>query len=318
MKKAGLVSLILFLAAGAILAQRGRGRRDWGEGSHIVETEGRDLVDEDTVRTAREIASHSTGTPNWTNDPAFSRDVFTFVRVLYARAPQGPDISWSASHWGWITDFPDSDLNLSFRLQQVTSIKTDPEGRVLRLTDPALFDYPWIYMVEPGRLRLKDEEVEPLRKYLLNGGVLWADDFWGQKQWDNFARNIKRALPERDFVDLDMTNQLFHCVFDIKVPMNQLQTPNSRQGVDSLNPNSGRYGITWEYYHDDYTREGAKDMHVRAIYDDKGRIMVIATHNCDNGDGWEREGEDDGFFHEFSEKRAYPLGINVIFYLMTH
>ncbi len=233
MKKAGLVSLILFLAAGAILAQRGRGRRDWGEGSHIVETEGRDLVDEDTVRTAREIASHSTGTPNWTNDPAFSRDVFTFVRVLYARAPQGPDISWSASHWGWITDFPDSE-------------------------------------------------------------------------------------PERDFVDLDMTNQIFHCVFDIKVPMNQLQTPNSRQGVDSLNPNSGRYGITWEYYHDDYTREGAKDMHVRAIYDDKGRIMVIATHNCDNGDGWEREGEDDGFFHEFSEKRAYPLGINVIFYLMTH
>jgi len=173
-------------------------------------------------------------------------------------------------------------------------------------------------MVEPGRLRLKDEEVDPLRKYLLNGGVLWADDFWGQKQWDNFTRNIKRALPDRDFVDLEMTNQIFHCVFDIKVPMNKLQTPNSRQGIDSLNPNSGRFGITWEYYHDDYIPEGAKDMHVRAIYDDKGRIMVIATHNCDNGDGWEREGEDDGFFHEFSEKRAYPLGINVIFYLMTH
>jgi hypothetical protein len=59
-------------------------------------------------------------------------------------------------------------------------------------------------------------------------------------------------------------------------------------------------------------------MHVRGLYDDKGRMMVIATHNTDNGDGWEREGENDWFFHEFSEKRAFPLGINIIFYAMTH
>jgi hypothetical protein len=117
-----------------------------------------------------------------------------------------------------------------------------------------------------------------------------------------------------------MTNQLFHCVFDLKGPKNKLQTPNIRQGIESLNPNSEMYGVTWEYYHDDYdgTVGTTHDMHVRAIYDDKGRIMVIATHNCDNGDSWEREGEDDGFFHEFSEKRGYPLGINIIFYLMTH
>jgi len=322
MNKPRLLVILLLITAGVLLAQqRQRGRwRDYRnfEGSHTVQTEGGDLVDEDTVRTAREIASHSTGTPTWTNDPAFERDVFTFVRVIYSRASQGPDISWTASGWGWVTDFPDSDLNLSFRLQQVTSIKTDPNGRVLRLTDPALFDYPWIYMVEPGRLRLREEEIEPLRKYLSNGGVLWADDFWGQKQWDNFARNIKRVLPSKEFEDLEMTNKIFHCVFDIKVPMNKLQTPNVWQGRQSLDPGSGIYGVTWEYRHEDYVPEGTKDMHVRAIYDDKGRIMVIATHNCDNGDGWEREGEDDGFFHEFSEKRAYPLAVNIIFYLMTH
>ena len=127
-----------------------------------------------------------------------------------------------------------------------------------------------------------------------------------------------RVLPESDFVDLAMTNQIFHCVFDIKVPMNKLQTPNIRQAKDSLDPGSWRFGVTWEDYHDDYVPDGAKDMHVRGIFDEKGRIMVIATHNCDNGDGWEREGEDDGFFHEFSEKRAYPLAVNILFYLMTH
>ena len=274
-------------------------------------------VNEDTVRTAREIAAHSSSPLVWTNDPVFSRDVFTFARIIY-KYGKGPRISGSASPWGWITDFPDSDLNLSYRLQQMTSIKVDPDGRVLKLTDPALFDYPWIYMVEPGRMVLRDEEVPILRKYLLNGGFLMVDDFWGQMQWDNFEYEIKRALPEGEFVELPMDHPLFHCVFDLKVPKNNLQTPNIGLGKDSLNPFNPDYGITWEYYHVDYTREGAKDMHVRAMLDARGRIMVIATHNCDNGDGWEREGEDDLFFHEFSEKRAFPLGINIIFYAMTH
>jgi hypothetical protein len=308
--------ILPLLAAGIVLAQR------WGGGldSGIVYTEppARIPVNVDTVRTAREVTSHSTDTPNWNNTLGFEKDVFTFVRIIYRRASNGSGISTTSSPWGWTTDFPDSDLNLSYRVQQVTSIRTDPDGRVLRLTDPALFDYPWIYMVEPGGLELKEEEVPALQRYLRNGGVLMVDDFWGQKQWDNFERQIKRVLPEGQFVELDITNQLFHCVFDLNGPKNKLQTPNIAWGIRSINPNDPNYGLTWENYHDDYVPEGAKDLHVRALFDEKGRIMVIATHNCDNGDGWEREGEDDGFFHEFSEKRAYPLGVNILFYLMTH
>lgn len=318
------------LVAGVGVAQNRRNApRYWGGGysrgneggDHgIIYTEppNRVAVDVDTIRTAREIASHSTETPTWTNTPGFERDVFTFVRAIYRRGSYDSGISWTASRMGWITDFPDSDLNLSFRLQQVTSLRTDPDGRVLRLTDPALFDYPWIYMVEPGGLSLRPEEAASLQKYLRNGGVLWADDFWGAKQWDNLARQMKLVLPECQFIDLNMTNPIFHCVFDLKVPLNKLQTPNIGQGMQSLDPNSPEFGVTWEGYHDDYEPNGGTDMHVRAIYDDKGRIMVLATHNCDNGDGWEREGADDGFFHEFSEKRAYPLAVNIVFYLMTH
>jgi hypothetical protein len=272
-RKLVLLGAMALAVAGISFAQ------NWGP---IVQTEGGDRVNQDTVRTAREIASHSTGTPNWTNEPGFEKDVFTFTRIIY-KYGSGPRISASASPWGWITDYPDSDLNLSFRLQQMTTIKVDPDGRELKLTDPALFEYPWIYMVEVGRMELRDEEIPILRKYLLNGGVLMADDFWGPVQWENFAYWMKKVLPERDFEELPMTHPIFHCVF-------------------------------WEK-HDG---EQCKEMHVRAILDDKKRIMVIATHNCDNGDGWEREGEDDGFFHEFSEKRAYPLGINIIFYVMTH
>jgi hypothetical protein len=311
-----LIIAALLMAAGISLAQwGGRWRDNIGP---IVVTEGRDgergvEVDERTVKTAREIASHSTDTPVWTNTPGFEKDAVSFVRIIY-KYGTGPRISRSASHWGWITDYPDSDLNLSFRLQQVTSMRTDPDGRVLHLTDPALKDYPWIYMVEPGRLELRDEEVPILRNYLANGGVLWADDFWGWKQWDNFEYEMNRVLPGRKFEELPMEHPIFHSVFDIRVPKNKLQTPNSAQGARSLVPGSPWFGKTWER-HDN---EECVEMHVRAMFDDKGRIMIIATHNCDNGDGWEREGEDDGFFHEFSEKRAYPLAVNVIFYLMTH
>ncbi len=293
-KKQWLILFLLPLAGGVVLAQR------WGGGGGGE----RWYPEYETCRTAREVPSHSTGTPSWTNEPGFEKDVLTFVRIRRDRAPYG---SRSAGFW-W-TDFPDSDLNLSYRLQQMTSLKVNPDGRVLDLTDKELFNYPFIYMVEPGRLLLKNEEVPILRKYLLNGGVLMADDFWGQVQWAGFQREIKRVLPEREFVELPMDHPLFHCVFDLKGPKNSLQIPNVGQGVRSQHD-----GITWEY-HDG---EECTEVHVRAIFDDNNHILVLATHNTDNGDGWEREGENEYFFHNFSENRAFPLAINIFFYLMTH
>ena len=64
--------------------------------------------------------------------------------------------------------------------------------------------------------------------------------------------------------------------------------------------------------------EGSEEMHVRAWLDDKQRPMILVIHNSDISDGWEREGEDLEYFEKFSEKISYPLGINIVFYLMTH
>ena len=305
-RKRALIILLLLVTVSAGFAQFRRRRSYDGP---IVYTEGGQAVDERTVKTAREIASHSTDTPEWKNPPGFERDVFTFVRLIRDRDPDGSPTAGS-----WITDFPDSDLNLSFRLQQMTSIKVDPNGRTLRITDPDLFRYPFIYTVEPGGLLLRDEEVPILRKYLLNGGFLMVDDFWGEWQWEGMANQIKRVFPDREFVDLPMEHPIFHCVFDLQGPLNKLQTPNSRQGVRSQYD-----GVTWERHpRKDGSMEECTEMHVRGLFDDKGRLMILATHNCDNGDAWEREGESDYFFHEFSEKRGFPLGINIIFYVMTH
>ncbi len=319
--------LVLLGAAGALTAgvcvaqfRRGGGRGwggwgGWGDDNGpYIRTEGGELVNEDTVRTARETPTHSfPGTPNWTNPPAFGADVFTFVRVIYKQS-SNPRVWRVPGPLRWINDYPDSDLDLSYRLQQLTSMKVNPDGRVLKLTDPTLFDYPWIYMVKPGGMELRDEEVPILRKYLLNGGVLMADDFWGDTEWNNFESQIQRVLPGRSWQELPLSHPIFHCVFDLHVASkDDLQVPSINRWEASANPDSGLYGGF-----NARRGDGSPDMHVRAWLDDKGRIMVIATHNTDNGDGWEREGEDPGYFVRFSEARAYPLAINILFYVMTH
>lgn len=269
--------------------------------------------------------------PNWEPDKEFSDDVFTFVRIRYSSGYGGgfPSAALGASPQarpergrgsgvpreyggrfgrgfsggGWATDYPDSDLNFSYRLHQLTSMEVNPDGLVLDLTDPRLFDYPFIYIVEPGRLVFSEEEVKNLRRYLLNGGFLMVDDFWGQAEWYNFYREIKRVFGDREPVELALDHPIFHAVFELK---EKPQIPSIGVAL------AGRaYGITWE-------RPDAREVHFKAIYDDKGRMMAIICHNTDLGDGWEREGENEWYFREFSEKKAYPLGINIVFYAMTH
>ncbi len=289
--------VVLLLSLGAVAFAQWEGRRG-NRGGGGRGFGGRGGYGED-IRTAREVPSDSTGTPVWENPRDFKHDVFTFVRIRYDNGG-----GWGyARGGGWRVDLPDSDLNLSYRLQQMTSMRVDPDGRIIRLTDPELTDFPFIYIVEPGRLGFSDEEAAALRAYLLNGGFLMFDDFWGEDAWENVEIEMKRVFPDRSFFELPLTHELYQRPFLIK---EKGQVPAINLGIDSE-----RHGITWE-------QPDAQEVHHRGIVDDQNRLMVIATHNTDNGDGWEREGESDYYFHNFSEKIAYPLAINIVFYVMTH
>jgi hypothetical protein len=256
-------------------------------------------------RSAREIDERLGGeAPVWKVDPPFKKDVFTFVRIKYS--VDGKHGYGRDPEDRWRIDAPDSDLNFSFRLQQVTSLKVNPDGKVLEITDKELFDFPFIYIVEPGRLTFTDKEVPILRRYLLNGGFLMCDDFWGDRDWENFSDELKRVFPDREAVELPMEHPIFHTVFDLK---EKPQVPGAPHGIQHQFT-----GITYERGHG----PGSEEVHYRAIFDDKGRIMVMLCHNTDLGDGWEREGENEYYFREFSEKKAYPLGINIVVYAMTH
>ncbi len=276
-----LILLLTCLTAGVALAQRGwrRSSRDW-----------------DWRNVGRG------GVEDWEIDKDFSEDVFTFVRIKY-------DSSYGRGRGrggGWATDFRDSDLNFSLRLQQLTSLKVNPEPIVLELTDPKLFDYPFIYLIEPGRLSFYDDEVTALRRYLDNGGFLMVDDFWGEDEWDNFYYEIKRVFPDREPEEVPLSHEIFHCVYDLKEKPQVPSIDVARYGRER--------GITWEPRYDSDT----SIPYYKAIKDDAGRIMVFICHNTDLGDGWEREGENRFYFDEFSVKKAYPMGINIVTYAMTH
>jgi hypothetical protein len=234
------------------------------------------------------------GVPEWKNDEQFKSDVFTFVRIQYdsfgGRGRSGGN---------WATDYPDSDLNFSYRLHELTSLEVDPNGKILRLTEDELFDYPFIYIIEPGRMELSDDEVKCLRRYLLNGGFLMVDDFWGEDEYATLYENMKRVFPNREPVELPLEHEIFHNVYDLK---QKPQVPSIHAWYN---------GYTYE-------RPDAAEAHYKGIFDDEGRMMVIICHNTDLGDGWEREGMDPRYFKEMSEKWSYPMGINIITYAMTH
>jgi hypothetical protein len=305
-----------FLSAGLCYAQY-RSRQGFnppaGGAGNWVRLEGGEVVNEDELRTARETDSHSTGTPNWTNTPGFESDVFTFTRVIFKSDPN-PRPDRGRLRWlGWWVDYPDADLNLSYRLQQLTSLTTDPDARVIKLTDPQLCNYPLLYLEHAGYMRLSEDEIASLRRYLRSGGALFVNDFWGTEEWEGFASEIKKVLPDHTWTELTMDHPLFHCVYDLRGPMRRLQVPTMQfwnREHDAGNPQSPLQTV--------FRGEGSEEMHVRALLDDRQHMLIVAILNSDVSDGWEREQENETYFNQYSERIAYPLGINIIFYLMTH
>jgi hypothetical protein len=224
---------------------------------------------------------------------------FNFCRLVYQGNRNGGS---------WTTDYPNADINMSIRLAELTRINVSftggqPNHLLVRPTDDALYQCPMIIMTAPGSAVFNDEEAAALRNYLSKGGFLWADDFWGTDQWEQWEYQLRKVLPANahPIVDVPPDHGMLHAQFVVtEIP----QIPNigyfRRSGGD--------------------TSERGYDSEVptaRIISDGEGRVMVLMTHNTDISDSWEREGEDASYFFAFSPK-GYALGINVILYAMTH
>jgi hypothetical protein len=215
---------------------------------------------------------------------------FYFTRAVYN----------DYSTWGrgsWSIDCPEADQHFVYGLKHLTDIDAFDSQHLVPLEDPALRNFPFLYAVEVGRMALSDSQRVGLRDYLLAGGMLVVDDFWGSREWANFEREISLVLPEYPIVELPLDHPLLSTFYHID---SILQVPNVRNGING--------GPTWEQ--DGYVP------HLKAIFDDRGRLLVLISWNSDLGDAW--EWADDPFYPRVYSNYAVRLGVNMVLYGMTH
>ena len=208
---------------------------------------------------------------------------------------------------GWSTDYPAADGNFMTRFEELTPTHIarwdngDPGIAAVRATDPDIFRCPFLFMTDPGSVTFTDAEIEGLRLYLLKGGFLWADDLWGNEAWSYFEDEMSRIFPERAIEEITPDHRLFSALYAVEeVP----QIPSYQ---------------FWRQSGGESSEFGAETAvpHLRGIFDDERRPLVIVSFNTDIADGWEREGDVPHFFYNFSPK-AYGLGINILIWAMSH
>ncbi|HEX2458377.1 MAG TPA: DUF4159 domain-containing protein [Vicinamibacterales bacterium] len=228
---------------------------------------------------------------------------FSFCRLMYNSYTR------EAGGQGWWTDYPDADKNFSIRLSELTKTHVsrqsngEPNHFVVQAMDDSLFQCPFVEIEDAGTAEFSDDEVVRLRQYLLKGGFLWSDDFWGTAAWDSWVSELARILPPAEYPVFDIPRD--HPIFRMQFEVNAIPQIPSIQ--------------FWRTNGGETSERGSESaqVHFRGIRDQHGRLMVLMTHNTDISDAWEREGEDPRFFYQFSPD-GYAVGINVLLYSMTH
>jgi len=227
------------------------------------------------------------------NDARGQDNDFTFGRVVY----QSRSSFFRGFGYRWAVDYPSADANVIRALRSATTLKIN-EPKAIELTEPDLFEIPFLYILEVGALQFSQEEADALREYLLRGGFMMVDDFHGSRQWAVWESQIKKVFPDRPIIEVPDDHPVFHCYYDFeKYPL----VP----------------GIVTIWNMTDYERDGALyGHHCRGIFDDQGRLMVLINWNVDLGDGWEHAA--DPIYPRKFSVIAYRLAVNYAIYAMTH
>lgn len=244
---------------------------------------------------------------------SYNPDHFTFVRIVYD-STGGDGEAYYRGDGGWIprwaTDHPNGARNLTWRLQQLTTLRVNQGSLLLRLDDPSLRNYPFIFMSDPGWQTLREAEAKGLRTYLERGGFLWVDDFWGDAEWKNFETNMKQVAADWNWFDIPSDHPILSTVYP-------LQRCPQVTAIQFYRRNGVSYDPPWVHRQPHGGEADMASVHFRGWNDGNGRLVVVATHNTDIADGWEREGEDEEFFQRFSV-HSYALAINILTYAPSH
>ena len=228
------------------------------------------------------------------------------ARLMYPQHPNarfgryyrfGGSLDWREGGTSWSQDYPRADRHFATALRRLTRIHVRSVEQPVNLDDEDdVYNWPWLVAGEMGDWKLTDTQVKKLRDYLLRGGFLMLDDFWGTEEWQRFAESMVRVFPDRPMVEIESADSIFHTVYDLD---DRYQVP----GEWAL-----RRGTT-------YRNDGSVP-HWRGIFDDRGRLMVAMSFNSDIGDSW--EWADDPYYPEKYSALGIRIGVNYVIYAMSH
>ncbi|HUF71437.1 MAG TPA: DUF4159 domain-containing protein [Gammaproteobacteria bacterium] len=228
---------------------------------------------------------------------------FVVGRLMFPQVRSGNVLGAGGGDWrrggtAWAVDYPRGDRTFAALLKRLSQIDVRSAEQPVNLDDiDDVFHWPFMISGLVGAWDLTDSQARKLREYLLRGGFLLCDSFYGSNEWAGFEAGIKRVFPDRPIIELPDDHPIFHIVFDLT---DKPQVP------------------TWQHLDrrggGGYRNDGAEP-HWRAILDDDGRVMVMITFNNDIADGWQRADESD--YPQLASTLAIRLGVNFAVYAMT-
>ena len=206
--------------------------------------------------------------------------------------------SWKQGLSSWTIDYPLGDRNYLRLLRRLTTVHVRSVEQPVDLDDgDDVFNWPFLIASNVGSWSLTDAQAAKLREYLLRGGFLMCDSFFGSQEWEGFEATMRRVFPDRPIVELENDHPIFHTVYEL----------GQRSQVRNMRSLRGR-GVGY--------RSDGVTPHWRAVLDDEGRVMVAISFNNDLGDSW-----------QYADIPEYPqgdsflgirIGVNYAVYAMTH
>jgi hypothetical protein len=232
---------------------------------------------------------------------------WVFGRLMYPQHPEarfgrysrryGSVLDWREGSTSWTQDYPRADRHFSQALRRLTRLNVRSVEQPVNLDDnDDVFNWPWLCAGEMGDWKLTVSQAQKLREYLLRGGFLYMDDFWGTEEWNRFEQSMKLVFPDRPIVEIEDADPIFHIIYDL----------------------DERYQIAgqWAIRRGTTYREDGQQAHWLGIYDDRGRVMVAMSFNSDVGDSW--EWADDPKYPEKYSALGIRIGVNYVVYALTH
>jgi len=236
---------------------------------------------------------------------------WVFARLMYPEHPNalfggwgrrfggmyGSGQDWRQGFTSWTQDYPRADRHFAQALRRLTRVHARSVEQPVNPDDTDdFYNWPWMNAGEMGDWKLTDAQAKTLREYLLRGGFLMLDDFWGPEEYARFDESMRRVFPDRQAVEMDSKDAIFHTVYDL----------------------DDRYQVLGQWsMHGFMSRRAAGTVaHWLGIYDDKNRVMVAMSFNSDLGDSW--EWADDPRYPEKFSALGIRIGVNYVVYALTH